>query len=325
MRDIAASINDEAGKKIAFTGADNPGEGIEPLPTGIAALDLALGIGGLPKGRVCEIYGLPGSAKTSLALHIISQCQKKDIACAFVDAEHALDLSLAAAIGVDVDNLLIIQPDCGEEALETVEQLIRNKTVGFVAIDSVSALVPKGEVEAEVGKTTIGAQARLISTALRKLVPPLAKSGAIVLFINQVRVNIMGGQYDPHTTPGGMALRFYKSVSLELKKYQGIKLGGEMVGMSIRVIVRKNKVHRPVDPFEIRFFFDRGFESEIDVVAAAEARGLITRQGNTYWYGEHKLALGKEKSNVFLNEHPELKASLLSELQLEPSQSSETS
>lgn len=300
-------INKEFGE-IAFKGSDRGP--VEAMPTGIEALDIALGCGGLPRGRVVEFFGLPGSAKTSMALYIAGVAQKRGESVAFVDAEHALDMEHAANMGLDVENTLIIHPEFGEQALEAVEHMIREKTAGLVIIDSVSSLVPKAEIEGELNRPSMGGQARLLAAGLRRLVPLLSRTNAVVIFINQLRMNIMGGQYDPYITPGGMSLRFYTSVRVSLRRVKEITVGGELAGQTVEFNIKKNKVGRPNEKGEVRLFYDRGFDSEIDYIEAGVEKGVITREGNSYLFAEKKLGLGKEKSLAAIMADPALKAAV---------------
>jgi recombination protein RecA len=310
LQEAAHDINKAIGKLIAFTGADKEEQKVEALPTGILPLDTVIGIGGLPKGRIIEIHGLQSSGKTSLCMQIISQYQKRGLNCAYVDAEYSFNFDHAHTFGVDTDNLLLLQPDCGEEAFEAMEQLVRNKTAQVIVVDSVPALVPRPEAEAEIGKPTMGGQARLMAQGLRKLIGPINKNGAIIIFINQLRQNIMGGQYDPYTLPGGMALRFYSSVMLELKKDKAIVSGETLLGYEIRVRVKKNKVGTPAGECMIHLMFKDGFSAEADVLEAAEKLEIITRAGNTFYFGETKLGVGLNRVRTFLKDNPEIMAQI---------------
>lgn len=313
LEKAAEEINKKKGEVIAFTGASGGRRlDIEAMSTGIPNLDLELGVGGLPKGRICEIYGQPSSTKTSMALFMIGSAQKQGISCAFIDAEFSLDLDHARAMGVDTDNLLIIRPDCGEEALDAIESLV--DSVKFIVVDSVSALVPRGDVEADMGTSQMGSQARLLAYSLRKLINPIGKAQAVVLFINQLRVNIMGGQWDPYMRPGGQALRFYTSVVIELKKTEALKRGDELIGYTTKFSIKKNKVGKPNGAGELEYFFDRGFVGQLDPLEAGERAGLIRKEGITYYYGDQKLAAGRDKARAALEANPSLLSSLSEEL-----------
>lgn len=296
-------INKAANKQIVFFGADSPHKDIEPMSCGIESVDTALVIGGFPKGRISEIFGLPGVAKTSFALWMIGVQQKEGKTCAFVDAECALDLDFAEKLGVDTDKLIIIQGDCGEENLEAVETLLRDNAVDLVVIDSVPSLVPRSEIEAEMNKPQMGGQARMLASGLRKLVPLCAKSGAVILFINQQRVNIMGG-YAPYTTPGGMALRFYSSVRIELKRGNAISIsGGKSIdGYQIKFMFKKNKVGKPSVEVTADFLFDGGFTSEVNILDIGAERGILRKDGNTFYYGEQKLGM-RSKALEYIEEN----------------------
>lgn len=311
-KNVVDEINKDAGKVIAFAGSDVD-QAVEAMPTGMIPLDQILGIGGLPKGRIIEIHGLQSSAKTSMCLAMVAKYQQEGISCAFVDAEYALNIQHAKSYGVDTDTLTVIQPDCGEEAFEAVEKLVKGG-VQFIVIDSASALVPKGEIEAEFGKPTMGGQARLISQGLRRLVGPISKNNSTVIFINQMRANIMGGQYDPYIVTGGMALRFYATIILELKKDKAVmkKEGGvdKLKGYNIKVLVRKNKVGKPGETCLVQLLFEGGFSAEADLLSLGLESGAVTRLGNTYYMGDIKLGVGANRAQEYFLKNPE-QASLL--------------
>lgn len=313
--DIVNIINKAAGKDIASYGKDKKEEKIEALPTGILPLDLCTGINGLPKGRIVEVSGLPSCGKSTLCLGMIANNQKEGLTCAYIDAEYALDLDYAANLGVDVDSLIIIQPDSGEEAFEAIERLVRDKAADIIIVDSVSALSPKAELEAETGRPTMGAQARLMAQGLRKIVSPLAKSGTILFFINQLRMNIMGGQYDPYVTPGGMSLRFYTSVRMEIKRKNQMKVGEETIGYEIEIKISKNKVGKPMGIAKTHMVFGEGFSAAMDLLMMATEEEVVTKQGNTYLFKEEKIGVGLGKATNALKSNPELFAQILSELQ----------
>lgn len=306
LQDAAGDINKLIGKLIAFTGSEKLEQKVDAISTGITPLDSVIGIGGLPRGRIVEIHGLQSSGKTSLCLAIISKFQKNGMPCAYIDAEYSFDFDHAKTFGVDTDNLLLLQPDCGEEAFEAMEKLVRDKSVQLIVVDSVPALIPRPEAEAEIGKPQMGGQARLMAAGLRKLIGPVNKNGAIVIFINQLRQNIMGGQYDPYTLPGGMALRFFSSLMLELKRDSAIKSGDTLIGYEIRVRVKKNKVGTPAGECTVHLMFKNGFSGEADILDIAEKLGIVTRVGNTYYFGEIKLGTGVGKARKYLKDNPDI-------------------
>src|SRR5918912_3369100 len=280
------------------------------IPTGALPLDLALGVGGIPRGRVVEIYGPESSGKTTLALHVIAQAQKQGGVAAFIDAEHALDPVYASHIGVRTEELLISQPDTGEQALEIVEVLVRSGAVDVVVVDSVAALVPKAEIEGEMGDSHVGLQARLMSQALRKLTAAISKSNATVIFLNQLRekVGIMFG--NPETQPGGRALKFYSSVRLEIRKVEVIKSGLDSVGARVKVKVVKNKVAPPFRSAEFDILFNEGISREGGLIDAAIEHGIIEKSGTWLSYGDMRLGQGRENVRNYLRENPTLTAEL---------------
>ena len=280
---------------------------IQVVSTGSLGLDIALGVGGLPRGRVIEIYGPESSGKTTLTLQVISEMQRLGGTCAFVDAEHALDVQYAQNLGVNLQDLLISQPDTGEQALEIVELLARSGAVDVIVVDSVAALVPRAEIEGEMGDQHVGLQARLMSQALRKLTAVLAKSNTAAIFINQVREKVGVTYGNPETTPGGRALKFYASVRLDVRKSgQPIKVGNEAVGVKVRVKVVKNKLAPPFREAELEIYFGRGLDPVADLVNVAVAAGVIEKAGSWFSYGELRLGQGKEKAAEALRERPEL-------------------
>lgn len=293
------SLNKARGNRVAFTGDGI--EKLDALPTGIELLDLAIGIGGLPIGRITEIHGLPGVAKTSICLHIIANAQRAGKTCMFIDAEHALDIEHARSYGVDLENLIIVQPYSGEEAFEIIEKMVSEDLVDLVVVDSIPSLNPTPELESEFNKPTMGGQARMITGALRRLVPLLSRKKTVMLLINQMRVNIMGGQYNPYTIPGGMALSFYSSLRLQFYRKGDIKKGDSLVGLQIGFKTVKNKCSSKKESGQFNLFFDTGFESNINVIEAGEEAGIITRNGNSYFYGELKLGTGKAKAAEAIN------------------------
>lgn len=278
---------------------------VETIPTGALTLDLALG-GGLPKGRVIEIYGPESSGKTTVALHAIAEVQKAGGIAAFVDAEHALDPTYAAALGVDISNLLVSQPDTGEAGLEIVDQLVRSAAVDIVVIDSVAALVPRAEIEGEMGDAHVGLQARLMSQALRKITGNIGKSGCTVIFLNQLRQKIGVTYGNPETTTGGNALKFYASVRLDIRRIQTLKKGTEEFGNRVKVKVAKNKVAPPFRIAEFDIVFGKGVSTLGCVVDLAEETGVIIRKGAWYSYNGDNIAQGRDNAIKYLEEHPEL-------------------
>ncbi len=283
---------------------------VEVIPTGCLALDLALGVGGVPRGRVVEIYGPESSGKTTVALHIIAEAQKMGGIAAFIDAEHALDPLYAKRVGVDIDNLLVSQPDTGEQALEIAETLVRSGALDVIVIDSVAALVPRAELEGEMGDQHVGLQARLMSQALRKLTGAISKSRTTAIFINQIRekVGVLFG--NPEVTPGGRALKFYASVRLEVKKIDSIKHGAEVVGSRTRVKVVKNKVAPPFKQADFDIMYGQGISLEGSIVDLGLELGIISKSGAWFSYGEERLGQGRENAKEYLREHPEIAAEI---------------
>lgn len=277
---------------------------VDVIPTGSISLDLALGVGGIPRGRIIEVYGPESSGKTTLALHVVAQAQKRKGRAAFIDAEHALDPEYAKRIGVDVEHLLISQPDTGEQALEIVENLVKTGELDVIVIDSVAALTPRAEIEGEMGDQFIGLQARLMSQALRKLTAITAKSKTTVIFINQIRMQI--GQYgNPETTPGGKALKFYSSVRIEIRRSAQIKKGDEVVGNRVKAKIVKNKVAAPFRTAEFDIMYNEGISYTGDLVNTGVKYNVVTRSGASYSFGATKLGVGFETAQKYLKEHPE--------------------
>lgn len=283
---------------------------VAAIPTGCLSLDIALGVGGVPKGRIIEIYGPEASGKTTLAQHIVAESQKAGGTAAFVDAEHALDPDYAKKIGVDIDKLLISQPDTGEQALEIVETLVRSGGVDVVVIDSVAALVPKAEIEGEMGDSHMGLQARLMSQALRKLAGIVHKSNTIVIFINQIRMKIGVFFGNPETTTGGNALKFYSSVRVEVRRSAQIKQGEKIIGNQVKAKVVKNKVAAPFKSTVFDIMYNEGISVSGDILDTGLAFGVINKSGNSYSYGETKLGVGRENAKTFLRENPKLIAEM---------------
>ena len=277
---------------------------VETIPTGSLSLDIALGLGGIPKGRVVEIYGPESSGKTTVALHMIAEVQKRGGIAGFIDAEHALDPVYAKKIGVDIDNLYISQPDNGEQALEITETMVRSGAVDIIIVDSVAALVPKAEIEGDMGDSHVGLQARLMSQALRKLTGVISKSNCTVLFINQLRekVGVMFGS--PETTTGGRALKFYASVRMDIRRIESLKQGGEVVGNRVRVKVVKNKIAPPFKEAEFDIMFGKGISKEGDVLDLAVKEDIVEKSGAWFAYGGAKIGQGRENSKIYLQDNP---------------------
>jgi len=279
---------------------------VDAVSSGCLSLDLALGVGGVPRGRIIEIYGPESSGKTTLAQHIIAEVQKQGGIAAFIDAEHALDPEYAKKIGVNIDEMLISQPDTGEQALEILETLVRSNAVDVAVVDSVAALVPKKEIEGDMGDLQMGSQARLMSQALRKLTGVISKSKTIVIFINQLRMKIGVMFGNPETTTGGNALKFYASVRIDIRKIAQIKQGDKMIGNRVKCKIVKNKVAAPFKSCEFDIMYNEGISVAGDLLDTGVQRGTITKTGNSYSLGETKLGVGRENAKAFLKEHPEL-------------------
>ncbi|MEK9184749.1 MAG: recombinase RecA, partial [Patescibacteria group bacterium] len=284
------------------------------IPTGSIGLDAALGVGGMPRGRIAEIFGPESSGKTTLSLHIIAEAQKLGGVCAFIDAEHAMDPEYAKRIGVKIDELLISQPDTGEQGLEIVESLVRTGKMDVIVIDSVAALTPKDEIEGDMGAHHVGKQARLMSQALRKLTAIVAKSKTLVIFINQIRMQIGVMFGNPETTPGGKALKFYTSVRLDIRRIAQIKKGEEIMGGRVRVKVVKNKVAAPFKQTEFDLMYNEGISQEGEIIALGEKMELIQKTGNSYAYGEIKLGRGYDATRQFLKENKKIFDEILKEI-----------
>ncbi len=310
-----AQIEKQFGKgSIMRLGEADARLAVEAIPTGALSLDIALGIGGMPRGRVIEIFGPESSGKTTVALHVIAEAQKAGGIAAFIDAEHALDPIYARRLGVDTDNLLISQPDTGEQALEIAEALVRSGAVDVVVIDSVAALAPRAEIEGEMGDAHVGLQARLMSQALRKLTAAIGKSRTCAIFINQIRekVGIMFG--NPEVTPGGRALKFYATIRLEVRRVEALKQGQQMIGSRTRGKVVKNKIAPPFREAEFDIIYGQGISREGNVLDLGEANDIITRSGTWYSYGDVKLGQGRENAREFLRDNPDLAAEIESKI-----------
>lgn len=300
-------IEKQYGKgSVMKLGDSNAHMNIETTPTGSLSLDIALGLGGVPRGRIIEIYGPESSGKTTVALHMVAEVQKRDGIAGFIDAEHALDPVYAKNIGVDVDNLYISQPDNGEQALEIAETMVRSGAVDIVIIDSVAALVPKAEIDGDMGDAHVGLQARLMSQALRKLTACISKSNCVVIFINQLRekVGVMFG--NPETTTGGRALKFYSSIRLDVRRIEALKQGGEIIGNRTRIKVVKNKIAPPFKEAEFDIMFGKGISREGDILDLAAKVDIVEKSGAWYAYNKEKIGQGRENAKTYLKNHPEI-------------------
>ena len=298
------------GKGAVMRLGENLGMTIDSIPTGSMALDAALGIGGLPRGRIIEIYGPEASGKTTLALHAVAEAQKKGGEAAYIDVEHALDPVYARALGVDVDSLLVSQPDAGEQALEIMEALIRSGAVDIVVLDSVAALVPRAEIEGEMGDSHVGLQARLMSQAMRKLAPVVAKSNCIAIFINQLRLKVGVVYGNPEVTSGGNALKYYASVRLDVRRTETIKSGGEPIGSHTRVKIVKNKVAPPFKEAEFDVIYGQGISRDGELIDLAVKLDIIQKSGAWFSYKEDRLGQGRDNTREYLKAHPELFAEI---------------
>ena len=302
-----AQIERQYGKGSVMKLGDNSANmNVETVPTGSLSLDIALGAGGMPRGRIIEIYGPESSGKTTVALHVVSEVQKRGGIAGFIDAEHALDPVYARNIGVDIDNLYISQPDNGEQALEITETMVRSGAIDVIIVDSVAALVPKAEIEGDMGDSHVGLHARLMSQALRKLTAVISKTNCVVIFINQLRekVGVMFG--NPETTTGGRALKFYASVRLDVRRVETIKQGGEVIGNHTRVKVVKNKIAPPFREAEFDIMFGKGISKEGDVLDLAADRGIVVKSGAWYAYKGEKIGQGRENAKIYLQEHADV-------------------
>ena len=315
IEDTLKEIKNKFGDDSIMKLGDKPRVDIDAISTGSIGLDAALGVGGLPRGRIIEIFGPESSGKTTLSLHVIAEAQKKGGVCAFIDAEHALDPEYSKKLGVKIDELLISQPDNGEQALEITESLVRSGKIDVIVIDSVAALTPRDEIEGDMGAHHMGKQARLMSQALRKLTAIVAKSKTIVIFINQIRMQIGVMFGNPETTPGGKALKFYTSVRIDIRRIAQIKKGEEVMGSRIRAKVIKNKVAAPFRQTEFDLMYNEGISREGEIIALGEKHGLISKVGGgSYSYGEMKLGRGYDATRQFLKENSKVADEILKEI-----------
>lgn len=314
IRDAMDAIRAKFGEDSIMKLGEKPKVNINAIPTGSLGLDWALGIGGVPRGRIIEIFGPESSGKTTLALHIVAEAQKLGGVCAYIDAEHAMDPEYATRLGVKIDDLLISQPDTGEQALDIVDSLIRTNKMDVVVIDSVAALTPKAEIEGDMGAFHVGTQARLMSQALRKLTAIVARSKSIVIFINQIRMQIGVMFGNPETTPGGKALKFYSSVRLDIRRIAQIKKGEEIMGGRVRVKVVKNKVAAPFKQTEFDLMYNEGISQEGEIIALGEKYEIIQKTGSSYSLGETKLGRGYDATRQFLKENQKVKDEILAKI-----------
>ena len=308
LESAVAQIEKAYGKGAVMKLGDNSHLSVETFPSGSLGLDLALGVGGIPKGRVIEVYGPESGGKTTVALHVVAEVQKMGGIAGFIDAEHALDPVYAKKIGVDIDNLYISQPDNGEQALEITETMVRSGAIDIVIVDSVAALVPKAEIEGDMGDSHVGLQARLMSQALRKLTGIIGKTSCTVIFINQLRekVGVMFG--NPETTTGGRALKFYSSIRMDVRRIESLKQGGEVIGNRTRVKVVKNKIAPPFKEAEFDIMFGQGISTEGDILDLAAQVNIIVKSGAWYAYNDAKIGQGRENAKQYLKENPEIRA-----------------
>ncbi len=302
-----AQIEKQYGKgSVMKLGDSGANMNIEVIPTGSLSLDIALGLGGVPRGRIIEVFGPESSGKTTVALHVVAEIQKRGGIAGFIDAEHALDPVYAKNIGVDIDNLYISQPDCGEQALEITETMVRSGAVDVVIVDSVAALVPKAEIDGEMGDSHMGLHARLMSQALRKLTAVVSKTNCVVIFINQLREKVGMVFGNPEVTTGGRALKFYASIRMDVRRIDALKIGGEIVGNRTRVKVVKNKVAPPFKEAEFDIVFGKGISKEGDILDLAVANNIVDKSGAWYAYNGNKIGQGRENTKIYLQEHREI-------------------
>ena len=317
LKETLSQIEKQFGKGTVMRMGDKENLNIPSISTGSVGLDIALGIGGIPQGRVTEIYGPESSGKTTLTLQIIAECQKNGGTAAFIDAEHALDPQYAAKLGVNVDDLLLSQPDTGEQALEVADMLVKSNSVDLVVVDSVAALVPRAEIEGEMGDHHVGLQARLMSQALRKITGNIQRSGATVIFINQIRMKIGVMFGSPETTTGGNALKFYSSVRLDIRRIGAVKEGDEVIGNETRVKVVKNKVSPPFRQAEFQIMYGQGINSEGEILDYGQKIGLVEKAGSWYSHNGEKIGQGKVNASNFLKENTKIRDSLLKAIRSE--------
>ena len=310
LREIKAKFGEDSIMKLG----EAPKVDINAIPTGSIGLDAALGIGGMPRGRIVEIFGPESSGKTTLSLHVVAEAQKMGGICAYIDAEHAMDPEYSKKIGVKINELLISQPDTGEQALEIVESLVRSGKMDVIVIDSVAALTPKDEIEGDMGQQHVGKQARLMSQALRKLTAIVARSKTVVIFINQIRMQIGVMFGNPETTPGGKALKFYTSVRLDIRRIAQIKKGEEIMGGRVRVKVVKNKVAAPFKQTEFDLMYNEGISKEGEIIALGEKMGILSKSGASYKYGDTPLGRGYDATRQFLRENSKISNEILKEI-----------
>ena len=305
-----AGLNKRYGDGVVMKLGEATRLNVETIPTGSLSLDIALGVGGMPRGRIIEVYGPESSGKTTICLHVIAEAQRNGGICGFVDVEHALDPAYAAKIGVDVNNLYVSQPDTGEQVLEIAEALVRSNAIDVVVVDSVAALVPRAEIEGEMGDSHVGLQARLMSQALRKLTGVVKASNTCMIFTNQLRqkIGVMFG--NPETTSGGMALKFYASVRLDVRRIESIKQGDQVIGNRTRVTVKKNKVAAPFRTAEFDIMYNEGISTEGDLLDLSVAEEIVAKRGAFYSYGDTRLGQGRENAKSFLSENPDIAAEL---------------
>ncbi len=311
---VVNEIKERFGEGAIMTMREIHAVNVDVIPTGSIAMDLALGVGGMPRGRIIEIYGAESSGKTTLSLHVIAEAQKKGGTCAFVDAEHAMDPDYAKRIGVNVDDLLISQPDSGEQGLQIVETLVKSEKIDVIVVDSVAALTPRVEIEGEIGDQHMGLQARLMSQACRKLSSIMAKTNTMVIFLNQTRMKIGMVFGNPETTPGGMALKFYASVRVNLARTAQIKSGDEIIGNRVKAKVVKNKVAAPFRTAEFDIYYNEGISKSGDALRVAIDRGLIKQSGSYFTINGEKMGQGTEGAKTYLKEHPEVMKNIKDEV-----------
>ena len=314
IRNAIDAIKTKFGDDAIMTLGERPKTNVDAIPTGSIGLDAALGVGGVPRGRIIEVFGPESSGKTTLSLHIIAEAQKKGGICAFIDAEHALDPEYATRLGVKINDLLISQPDTGEQALEIVESLVRTGKIDVIVVDSVAALTPKDEIEGEMGSAQMGKQARLMSQALRKLTAITAKSKTTIIFINQIRMQIGVMFGNPETTTGGKALKFYTSVRLDIRRIAQIKKGEEIVGGRVRVKVVKNKVAAPFKQTEFDLMYNEGISREGEIIALGEKFAIISKSGASYKYNGEMIGRGYDATRTYLKENPKVANELLKQI-----------